>query len=65
MTDPAKCVTHYLDACDCQRERIRRLEAVVSVARDLETAPRRDVDQIIDAVIQRIRAFDVAFKVNP
>mgnify|MGYP001595625137 CR=1 FL=1 len=35
MTDPAKCVTHYLDACDCQRKRIRMLEAVAEATRGI------------------------------
>lgn len=32
MPDPARCVTHYMDACECQRERLRRLEAVATAA---------------------------------
>lgn len=35
MADPARCVTHCLDACECQRERIKRLEAVAADAANL------------------------------
>ncbi len=49
MSEWGKCVTHHI--CDCQRERVRRLEAVVKAARKfayLEAATQDD--EIVQAL---------------